>query len=135
MSKKLLGRMYIDTLIRIKNALQRKKEKIKVPYSRLNENVLESLVKHGYLEEIARKGRGVKRIIEIRLKYDKDEKPSVSGIKILSKSSRRVYLGWKDIRKSRQGYGNYFFSTPKGIMAGFEARRNKVGGEALFEIW
>lgn len=127
--------MYIDTLVRIKNALLRKKEKIKIPYSRLDENILLCLVKHGYLEEIVRKGRGVKRIIEIKLKYGQNEEPSVSGIKILSRSSKRVYLGWKDIRKSREGYGNYFFSTPKGIMAGFEARNNKVGGEALFEIW
>ena len=127
--------MYIDTLIRIKNALERKKERIKVSYSRLDESILESLVKHGLLEEASRKGRGVKRIIEIKLKYDKDNKPVISNIKILSKSSRRMYIGWKDVKKSRQGYGHYFLSTPKGIMAGCEARRNKVGGELLFEIW
>lgn len=127
--------MYIDTLTRIKNALQRKKERIKVPYSRLDEAVLESLVKYGYLEEVSRKGRGIRRIVEIKLKYDKDGEPTISNISFISKSSRRTYIGWKDIKKSHQGYGHYFLSTPKGIMVDFEARKNKVGGELLFEIW
>ncbi len=127
--------MYIDTLTRIKNALQRKKERIKVPYSQLDEAVLESLVKYGYLEEVSRKGRGIRRIVEIKLKYDKDGEPTISNISFISKSSRRMYIGWKDIKKSHQGYGHYFLSTPKGIMADFEDRNNKVGGELLLEIW
>lgn len=127
--------MYIDTLTRIKNALERKKERIKVPYSKLDESVLDSLVKHGFVEEVSRKGRGVRRIVEIRLKYDKEGESTISNIKLISKPSRRMYIGWKDIKKSHQGYGHYFLSTPKGIMVDFEARRNKVGGELLFEIW
>jgi len=127
--------MYIDTLIRIKNALERKKERIKVPYSRQDENILESLVKHGYLEGVSRKGRGIRRIIEVKLKYDKDGKPIISEIKLLSKFSRRVYIGWRDIKKSHQGYGHYFLSTPGGIMTDYEARKGKVGGELLFEVW
>jgi len=127
--------MYIDTLARIKDALQRKKERIKVPYSRLDEAVLESLVKYGYLEEVSRKGRGIRRIAEIKFKYDKDGQPLISDLNFISKPSRRMYIGWKDIKKSHQGYGHYFLSTPKGIMVDFEARKNKVGGELLFEIW
>ena len=127
--------MYIDTLTRIKNALERKKERIKVPYWRLDESVLDSLVKHGFVEEVSRKGRGVRRIVEIKLKYDKEGESTISNIKLISKPSRRMYIGWKDIKKSHQGYGHYFLSTPKGIMVDFEARRNKVGGELLFEIW
>ncbi len=127
--------MYIDTLTRMKNALERKKERIKVPYSKLDESILDSLAKHGFVEEVSRKGRGVRRIVEIKLKYDKEGESTISDIKLISKPSRRMYIGWKDIKKSHQGYGHYFLSTPKGIMADFEARRNKVGGELLFEIW
>ncbi|OGY57233.1 MAG: 30S ribosomal protein S8 [Candidatus Colwellbacteria bacterium RIFCSPHIGHO2_12_FULL_43_12] len=127
--------MYTDSIIRIKNALARNKERVKIPYSRFDESILESLVKYGYLEEISRKGRGVKRIVEVKLKYDKDDNSPISGMKIISRPSRRMYVGWRDVKRSHQGYGHFFLSTPKGIMVGKEARKNKVGGELLFEIW
>lgn len=127
--------MYTDSIIRIKNALARNKDRVKIPYSRFDESILESLVKHGYLEEVVRKGRGVKRIVEVKLKYDKDDNSPISGMKIISRPSRRMYVGWRDVKRSHQGYGHFFLSTPKGIMVGQEARKNKVGGELLFEIW
>ena len=133
--KNLLGNMYTDSIIRIKNALVRKKDRVKIPYSRFDESVLEALVKRGYLEEISRKGRGVKRIVEAKLKYDKEDNSPISGMKIISRPSKRMYIGWRDIKKSHQGYGHFFLSTPKGIMVGSEARKNKIGGELLFEIW
>jgi len=126
--------MYLDTLVRINNASQRKYERIKIPFSKMDLAILESMVKCGYLESAVKKGRGVKRIIEIKLKYNNGE-PAISETKVFSRSSRRMYFGYKDIKKSHQGYGKYFFSTPKGILTGEEARKNKVGGEILFEIW
>ncbi|NCO44662.1 30S ribosomal protein S8, partial [Candidatus Wolfebacteria bacterium] len=35
----------------------------------------------------------------------------------------------------KSGYGFMVISTPDGVLAGGEARREKVGGELLFEIW
>lgn len=127
--------MYWDTIIRVKNALERNHEKVKVPYSHFDMRILESLVKEGYLESATRKGRGVKRIIDIKLKYDKDGDPAISGVKFISRPSRRLYKGYKDINTSRQGYGRYILSTPQGVLTDKEARRKKVGGQVLFEIW
>ncbi len=115
--------------------MARKFERVKVPYSNLDMAILESLAKHGYLESVSKKGRGVKRIIEAKLKYDKTGQPSISGVKFISRSSRRLYVGYKDMKKSHDGYGYFIFSTPKGILTNIEARKNKVGGEILFEIW
>ncbi len=126
--------MYTDILVRIKNALMRKRERVKLPYSQLNLAILESLVKEGYLSSAQRKGRGVKRIIDVELKYD-EERPQISGIKFWSRPSRKLYLGYKEIRRSKQGFGHYFLSTPKGILTDREAKRARVGGEVLFEIW
>lgn len=97
--------------------------------------VVDSLVANGFVESATRKGRGVKRIIDIRLKYDADKRPAIEEMRFISKPSRRVYIGYRDLKKSRQGYGKYILSTPKGIMSGYEARSQKVGGELLFEIW
>ena len=127
--------MYINTLTKIKNALHRKFDRVKVPYSNLDMAVLEAITKAGYLESVAKKGRSVKRIIEVKLKYDKDNQSAISGLKFISKPSRRIYFGYKDMKKSHDGYGYFFFSTPKGILTNIEARKNKVGGEILFEIW
>lgn len=127
--------MYLNTLIKIKNAYHRKFDRVKVPYGSLDLAILETLLKCGYVESVAKKGRGVKRIIEAKLKYDKDGKAAMSGLKFVSRPSRRIYVGYKDIKKSHDGYGYFIFSTPKGILTNVDARKNKVGGEILFEIW
>src|SRR3989338_7292776 len=127
--------MYYDILTRIQNGLSRKYERIKVPYSKFDMAILESLAKQGYVEQVQRKGRGVKRIIEVKLKYGNEGAPTISGVKFFSKSSRRLYCGYRDMKRSHQGFGHYFFSTPKGVLTNKEARKEKVGGEILFEIW
>jgi len=110
------------------------KRRLKAPFSRLDYEIAEALVRRGYLESAEKKGRSVKKIIDIAVKYEGDES-KINGIKLVSRPSRRTYLGYKDIRSSKQGYGDYFMTTPKGIMTGKEARMAKIGGEVLFEIW
>lgn len=127
--------MYHNTLTKIKNALHRKFERVKVNYSSLDMAILETLAKCGFVESVSKKGRGVKKIIEIKLKYDKDGSGAISGIKFLSRPSRRLYVGYKDMKKSHDGYGYFVFSTPKGVLTNIDARKEKVGGEVLFEIW
>ena len=72
-----------------------------------------------------------KRIIEIEL----DPTRSLGGLKFLSKPSRRLYSGYKKVKRVKSGYGMAVLSTPKGILSDKEARKEKVGGELLFEIW
>lgn len=126
--------MYINMLTRIKNAILVGKKRLKVPYAKFDMEVAEALVKSGYLAAVEKKGRSVKKIIDIDLKYDA-EIPAIRDIRIMSKPSQRVYKGYREIRASKQGYGNYFLTTPKGVVTEREAKRNKVGGEVLFEIW
>ena len=122
---------YISLLTKIKNAQAVKKESIKVPYSKLDEEIVSVLVKNNYLDSFEKKGRNPKRILDIKLKYN-DGGGTVSGVKLLSRPSRRLYIGYKEIRPVRHGYGLLVLSTPKGIMT---AKKAKVGGQTLFEIW
>ncbi|MBI4119527.1 MAG: 30S ribosomal protein S8 [Parcubacteria group bacterium] len=126
--------MYHDLLTRIKNAQAVKAERIKAPYNKMDEAIADLLVGHKYLESAAKKGRNPKRVLEIELKYD-GGKAAVRGFKFFSKPSRRLYVGYKDIKSVKQGYGMAVLSTSNGIMSGSEARKQKVGGEFLFEIW
>lgn len=126
--------MYIDLLTKVKNAQAVKAETLKTPFSNMDLIVAEMLVKNGYLDSVVKKGRMPKRIIEIKLKYEKGV-GAISGIKIISKPSRRLYSKSARLRPVKQGYGTGFVSTSKGIMSNQEARKQNLGGQLLFEIW
>ena len=126
--------MYTDLLIRIKNAQAAKIDSVKVPFSNFNMAILEILERNKFIESASKKGRMPKRIIEVKLKYQ-DGKGVIHDLKFLSKSSRRLYIGYKEIRPVRQGYGLLVLSTSKGIMDGKTAKKQKLGGQLLFEIW
>lgn len=110
------------------------KRRIKVPFARFDYEIAEALVKRGYLESAEKKGRSVKKIIDISLKYN-DNACKINDIKLVSVPSKKIYSGYKNLRSSKQGYGDYFITTPKGVMTIKEAKQAKVGGEVLFEIW
>lgn len=123
--------MYIDLLIRIKNAQAARRETLKVRYSKMDAAVAEILKARGFLKQVEVKGRAPKKIIEI---IPNPERP-IQGIKLLSKPSRRLYGGYRELQRVKGGYGLLVLSTPKGIMPGDAAKKEKVGGQILFEIW
>ncbi len=126
--------MYIELLNKIKNAQLVKKESLKVPFTKNKERILEILASKGYIESFDKKGRGPKKILSIKLKYD-DGKGVINGFKFISKPGQRIYIGYEEIKSVKSGYGSLVISTPNGIITGPEARKTKVGGEALFQIW
>jgi small subunit ribosomal protein S8 len=93
--------------------------------------IAELLLKQGYLKNVESKGKTNKRMIEIDLKEGK----AIKGIKLISRPSRRIYAGYKDIKSVKGGFGMGVVSTPKGIMSDKEVRKQKVGGQLLFQIW
>jgi small subunit ribosomal protein S8 len=123
-----------DMIVRIKNATDSKKESVVFPYSKIKLAILEILQKEGYIKSFGKKGKKVIKFIDVTLSYDgKDGR--INGVKRVSKTSKRVYVGSKEIKKVKNGLGTLVLSTPKGIMTDKMAREAKVGGEALFEIW
>lgn len=127
--------MYLDLLTKIKNAQAVKKESVKLPYSEMDFVIAELLTKFKFAEGASKKGRAPKRVLEVKLRYDKEGVGAVQGVNVLSRPSRRLYAGYKDLRPVRQGYGLLVISTPKGIMDGKSARQQKLGGQLLFQIW
>ncbi|MBI4993420.1 30S ribosomal protein S8 [Candidatus Wolfebacteria bacterium] len=126
--------MYINLLTQLKNAQAVKKENIKTVYSKMDESILKVLAGNKYIENFEKKGQKVKKFLDIKLKYS-DGDGVIGGIKFISKPSRKIYLGHEEIKPVKHGYGLLVLSTSKGIMSGNEAKKNKVGGEALFTIW
>ncbi len=123
-----------NMIIMMKNGSLAGKESVSLPYSKLKEAILQCLKKEGYVHAVAKKVKKDHPVLEVTLTYV-DKKPKITEVERLSKQSRRVYFGMKDIHSVRNGSGLLVLSTPKGIMSGKEARKEHVGGEALFRMW
>jgi small subunit ribosomal protein S8 len=123
--------MYINLLISIKNAERAGKPVLKVPYSIMDHAIADILRRYGFLSRVEVKGRTAKRVIEIEPNM---ERP-IHEISFLSKPSARTYRGYRSLKPFKSGYGLVVLSTPNGIKAGNEAKKEKVGGQMLFQLW
>lgn len=121
-------------LTSIRNAQAAKKDMISVPFSGLKYKISSILAKNGFIGKVEKKGRKNRKFIEISLKYENGS-PKVSGLRKISKPGQRIYKKSKDIKPVRGGYGMAVVSTAKGLMTNREARKNKLGGEIICEIW
>jgi len=124
-----------DMLIRIKNASMVGKKSLVVPHSKIKYEIAKILKREGYLTELVRRGKKVKKSIYMEIAYSETGKPKFNEVKRISKPSKRIYQGFKDIKRVRQGHGLSVISTPSGLLLDREARKEKVGGEVLFALW
>lgn len=121
-------------LIMMKNGNLAGKESVFIPCSKIKNAIAECLKKEGYISNVSKKVKKDQPVLEIELIYT-NKKPKITEVQRISKQSRRVYFGVKDIHSVRNGSGLLVLSTPKGILSGKEARKQQVGGEALFRLW
>ncbi|RJQ26994.1 30S ribosomal protein S8 [Candidatus Parcubacteria bacterium] len=123
--------MYIDLLIKLKNAEAVEKFSIKTRHTKMDYAVAEVLNRFGFIKSVEVKGKSYKKIMEIDMNPDR----LIRGIKLLSKPSIHRYASYRDFPRVKSGHGLLVVSTSKGIMTGEDAKKEKVGGEMLFEIW
>lgn len=121
-------------IIALKNAGDAGRETALVPYSKLKENILNLLKAEGFIKNVEIKTSKNKRSLLVTLFVNK-RTPKIQGVKRISKTSKRVYKKSAELRPVKNNYGLLVLTTPRGIMSGREARKEKVGGEALFTIW
>lgn len=126
-------------LVQINNAQAVGKEQVSVPFSKMKLRIAQILKENGLLGDVERKKKkGRKSELEylsIALKYGEDKRPAINGFKLISKPSRHMYTGAKEIKSVRSGYGIGVISTSKGVMSSKEAKKQNLGGEMLFEVW
>ena len=126
--------MYYHLLSQLKNGVHAKKDAFSMPFSNFDFEVAKSLESAGFLTGVQKKEMGKKTILEMKIAHHNGA-PIFSDFKIVSKPSRRIYRSYSACRPVRQNYGIGVLSTSAGIMSNKEARKKKVGGEYLFEIW
>ncbi len=124
-----------NMLISMKNASMVSKDTVVVPFSSIKYAIAQCLQSHGFIAGASKKTlKKNMPVLEINLAYS-DAGAKIHDVKRLSKPSRRVYMGVRDMRPVKNGHGMVVLSTPKGILADKDARKEQVGGEALFMIW
>lgn len=120
-------------ITQIRNAVAVKKERVEIPYSKLIHALASILQREGYLVSVEKSGKEPTKSLLVTLSYEKGA--PFRGIKRVSRLSRRVYLGVRGIRPVKFGYGRLILTTPQGLMTGEEARKKRLGGEALIKVW
>jgi|SRR5262245_15678655 small subunit ribosomal protein S8 len=126
-----------DMLTRIRNASRARHQKVAVPWSRLKESIVKVLIAEGYLKDLkkVRAAVGAGDELIIQLKFDRENRPIIGGMKRVSTPGRRVYVGASGVTPVRKGLGINVLSTPKGILVDREAQRANVGGELICSVW
>jgi len=126
-----------DMLTRIRNAQAVRKTEVFLSFSNFKYSLANILAKEGWIESAEKKVSGVKNLDEIgiKLKYHKSGKPTIMSLKRISKPGRRVYADYDHLPYVLNGLGMAIISTSRGLMTNKEARRAKIGGEVVCEIY
>lgn len=123
-----------DFIIRLKNAGAIGNPVVTTAHSNHVEQIARKLKDLGFVEEVS-VTKEFPRQLEVKLAYDEKGNHKIHDVKRISKPGRRLYVGTQDAHSVKNGLGARILSTPKGILADREARKVRVGGENLFEIW
>ena len=124
-----------DMLTRIRNASLARHDRAEMPHSKLKEHVATVLKAEGYIDDVrTSEGEGPKTLTLV-LRYGRDRQSAIDGVRRVSTPGRRVYVRHDRITKVCSGMGISILSTSRGVMTDREARKQRVGGELLCEIW
>ena len=124
-----------DMLTRIRNAGSVRLARVSIPRSRMRISIARVLKERGFIRDYAEDEDPKKPTLTIELRYTSTNEHIIEGIERISKPSRRVYVGARDIPRLRGGLGVTILSTAKGVMTDEEAREAHVGGELLARVW
>lgn len=124
-----------DMLTRIRNAILARHDSVLVPSSRMKLSIARILKEEGLINEYEVLRGKPQRYIKIHLKYMDRKEPVITGLQRVSKPGLRVYVQRAEIPRVYGGLGIAILSTPKGLMTGHQAWRQKVGGELLCYVW
>ncbi len=129
-----------EMLTRIRNAVRAGHLRVSMPSSKMKVRIAEVLAKEGFVGEIAVSDEeNGKRTLTIDLTYRTVDRTTQEGairqITRVSREGQRIYVRSADIRPVKNGHGISIISTSQGVMTGKEARKKRLGGEVICEVW
>jgi small subunit ribosomal protein S8 len=124
-----------DMLTRIRNASMARHDRADMPHSHLKERLAHVLKSEGFLDDVrVSEGEGLKTLTLV-LRYGRDRQSAIDGVRRVSTPGRRVYVRHDRIPRVLSGMGVSILSTSRGVMTDKDARKQRVGGELLCEVW
>jgi len=126
---------FADMLTRVRNAGMVKFDSVDIPLSSLKVDVAKILKEEGYISDFHIQKDDTQGVLRIDLKYDQKHQKVINGLRRVSKPGCRVYVQSDNIPKVMSGLGIAIISTSKGVMTDHQARKMRVGGELLCEVW
>ena len=123
-----------DFLTRLRNAQAAHHEQMSVPASRLKLAIAQLLAREGYVADVSQVEDGGRKLIQLTLKY-LGKAPLIRSLTRVSTPGRRVYCKATDLPRVLSNQGIAIISTSAGLMTNKEARKRKLGGEVLCEIY
>jgi small subunit ribosomal protein S8 len=127
-----------DFLTCIRNAARASKSEVRVPWSRMRSDVAHILKNEGYVTEVEKvadqKAKAGKPELVVKLR-GQGKTRAITQITRVSKPGRRQYVGASEIPRVLGGMGIAVVSTPRGVMAGHQAKKQNLGGELLLTVY
>jgi small subunit ribosomal protein S8 len=130
----MINDLISDSLTRIRNAAMRRLDSTTLMHSKVVEAVVAIMADKGYIESYNVVENGVKKSINVVLKYD-NGRTVINEVKRVSKPGRRVYKGKDELKRFKNGYGTIIVSSSRGVLPNDKAFELGVGGEVLCTIW
>ena len=126
-----------DMLTRVRNANTAMHDQVRMPASKQKIALAGILQKEGYIEgfAVAPATAGPGDVLTITMKYSKDRRRTISGLRRISTPGLRIYRKSDEVPRVLGGLGVAVLSTSQGLMTDREARKRKVGGEVLCYVW
>jgi small subunit ribosomal protein S8 len=127
-----------DMLTRIRNGISARHPQVEMPSSLLKERIARILAAEGFVDGFsvgATDDSQPHRVLKIELRYTGDKTSAISGLRRISKPGHRRYSGASDIGRVQGGMGVVIVSTSQGLLTDRAARRRRLGGEILCEVW
>ena len=124
-----------DMLTRIRNGGMARHDRVEMPHSRLKEHVATVMKAEGYIDDVRVSEGEEPKMLTLILRYGRDRAAAIDGLRKVSTPGRRVYVRHDRIQRVCSGMGISILSTSRGVMTDREARRQRVGGELLCEVW
>ncbi len=123
-----------DMLTRIRNAIAVQKTELVLPYSKFKHSLANVLLSEGFISGVNELPGRVK-MLQLNLKYADGGQPVISGLKRVSSPGQRIYMPVTRIPRTNGGFGITVVSTSKGLLTDKQARKDKLGGEVICQIW
>lgn len=124
-----------DMLTRIRNAIIARYDSVLVPASKMKLAIARILKEEGFISDYEVVRSKSHRVIKIHLRYTDENHSVISGLERASKPGLRIYVQQKEIPRVYGGLGIAILSTSQGVMTGYQAWRQGIGGELLCYVW